>query len=305
MHYTDLELNVLNNDFYNLVIQTKSIYHSIRVVNLMGFNFNAKTIYRQIKAGMLRLKSSDLPRENITKKTVEIDKSYKREISGHTYEDYQAYKLSNPKTIEWQMDCVQGIQGKEEPVLLTLQIVEIKFLFIFLINKQSADEVLKKLKEFKNHFSTRRFNKLLEILLTDNGHEFIKLKELMKLLPRTHIFYCHPYSSYEKGSIENNHELIRRVIPQGVSLKCYSQEDINLLCSNINSLYREELDGKCPFDLINKFVSKEILDKLGLKYIAAKEVSLIPELLGEKNITNIKKYLSKAEIKKSHITFMK
>lgn len=305
MHYTDLELNVLNNDFYNLVIQTKSIYHSIRVVNLMGFNFNAKTIYRQIKAGMLRLKSSDLPRENITKKTVEIDKSYKREISGHTYEDYQAYKLSNPKTIEWQMDCVQGIQGKEEPVLLTLQIVEIKFLFIFLINKQSADEVLKKLKEFKNHFSTRRFNKLLEILLTDNGHEFIKLKELMKLLPRTHIFYCHPYSSYEKGSIENNHELIRRVIPQGVSLKCYIQEDINLLCSNINSLYREELDGKCPFDLINKFVSKEILDKLGLKYIAAKEVSLIPELLGEKNITNIKKYLSKAEIKKSHITFMK
>ena len=127
----------------------------------------------------------------------------------------------------------------------------------------------------------------------------------MKLLPKTHIFYCHPYSSYEKGSIENNHELIRRVIPQGVSLKCYSQEDINLLCSNINSLYREELDGKCPFDLINKFVSKEILDKLGLKYIAAKEVSLIPELLGEKNITNIKKYLSKTEIKKSHITFIK
>ena len=45
--------------------------------------------------------------------------------------------------------------------------------------------------------------------------------------------------------------------------------------------------------------------KENAEYIAAKEVSLIPELLGEKNITNIKKYLSKTEIKKSHITFIK
>lgn len=48
MHYTELELEILNNDFYNLVINTKSIYHSITVINSMGFNFKRKTIYRQI-----------------------------------------------------------------------------------------------------------------------------------------------------------------------------------------------------------------------------------------------------------------
>lgn len=303
MHYSELELNILNNDFYNLVKQTKSIYHSIRVINLMGFNFNIKTIYRQIKLGLLRLQSSDLPRANTKKKTIEIDKSYKRDISGHTYEDYEKYKLNNPQAIEWQMDCVQGIQGKDEPVLLTLQIVEIKFLFIFIINKQTADAVLEKLKEFKECFSIRKFNKLLEILLTDNGHEFIKLNELLALLPKTNIFYCHPYSSSEKGSIENNHELIRRVIPQGVSLKCYTQNEINLLCSNINSLFRKELEGKCPFDLIEKYIPIETLNKLRLTHIEPKEVTLIPELLGEKNVTNINKYLSKAEIKKAHIIF--
>lgn len=89
------------------------------------------------------------------------------------------------------------------------------------------------------YFDVEAFNKLLEILLTDNGHEFIKLNELSTLLPKTNIFYCHPYSSCEKGSIENNHELIRRVIPQGVSLKVYTQNEINKLCSNINSLFRE------------------------------------------------------------------
>lgn len=305
MHYFDLELNILNNDFYNLVINTKSIYHSLKVINSMGYSFNIKTIYRQIKLGLLRLKPSDLPRANKKRKKKEIDKSYKRDITNHTYEDYKKYKDSHPLAIEWQMDCVQGIQGKDEPVFLTLQIVQIKFLFIFIINNQTANAVLKKLKEFKGYFTIEKFNELLEILLTDNGHEFIKLDDLLTILPKANIFYCHPNSSYEKGSIENNHELIRRVIPQGVSLKCYTQKEINLLCSNINSLFREGLDGKCPFELVEQYISLDILIKLGLGRIEPINVTLIPELLGEKNIKNITKYLSKSDIKKAHITFKK
>ena len=305
MHYSDLELNILNNDFYNLVIQNKSIYHSLMVINLMGFNFNIKTIYRQIKSGLLRLKTTDLPRANTKKKTTEKDKTYKRDIFGHTYEDYEKYKSNNPFAIEWQMDCVQGIQGRNEPVLLTMQIMEIKFLFMFLINSQTANEVHKKIKEFKGYFNLENFNKIFEILLTDNGHEFIKLDELLEILPKTNIFYCHPYSSCEKGSIENNHELIRRVIPQGVSLNIYNQDEMNLLCSNINSLFRNELGGKCPFELINKYIPIEILNKLGLKRISPKDVTLIPELLGEKNIINIQKYLSKKDIEKAHIKLKK
>lgn len=99
--------------------------------------------------------------------------------------------------------------------------------------------------------------------------------------------------------------MIRRVIPQGVSLSCYTQEDINLLCSNINSLYRESLKDKCPFDLVNNYISIEILNKLGIKRIEPNKVNLIPELLGDKNIINIKKYLSDKDIKKAHILFLK
>ena len=102
------------------------------------------------------------------------------------------------------------------------------------------------------------------------------------------MFYCHPYSSFEKGSIENNHELIRRVIPKGVSLKPYTQKELNLLCSHINSLFRESLDGKCPFDLIENYISLDSITKLGLSKINSLDVCLIPELLGDKNVNNIK-----------------
>lgn len=304
LHYTNIELDILNNDFYCLVINTKSIYHSICVINSMGFNFNIKSIYRQIKEDRLRLKSSDLPRARRTIKYEEIDKNYKRNIAGHTYEDYLDKKKKKPDIIEWQMDCVQGIQGKNEQVFLTLQIVKIKFLFIFILNSQTQDEVIKQLKLFNEILKSDELNKLIELLLTDNGHEFINLDKLIEVIGHEHIYYCHPYSSFEKGSIENNHELLRRIIPQGVSLNIYNEDDIHLICSHINSLFREELKGKCPFDLIYDYLTEDTIKKLGYFKINPKDVKLIPELLGNKNITNIKKYLTPNDIKKANIKFI-
>ena len=305
LHYTTLELEVLNNDFYCLVKNTRSIYHSLCVINSAGYNFNIKSIYRQIKDDKLRLKPSDLPRVKRNVKNNKIDKSYKRNITGHTYEDYLSTIKENPEIIEWQMDCVQGIQGANEPVFLTLQIVEIKFLFIFILNKHTNNEVIKKLVTFNEILKSDKSNKSIELLLTDNGHEFINLEKLIETIENKHIYYCHPYSSFEKGSIENNHELLRRIIPQGVSLSAYNEDDIKLICSHINSLFRKELDGKCPFDLINNYLSSETLKILGYSKINASEVKLIPELLGEKNVLNIKKYLSTNDINKSNIKFIK
>ena len=142
----------------------------------------------------------------------------------------------------------------------------------------------------------------MEVLLTDNGKEFTNIELIKTVSDKINIFYCHPYSSFEKGSIENNHELIRRVIPKGVSLKPYTQKEVNLLCSHINSLCRESLDGKSPFDLVNKYISETKIDKLGLSKIDPLDVCLIPDLLGIKNINNIKKYLDNQEIKKANIS---
>ena len=45
-----------------------------------------------------------------------------------------------------------------------------------------------------------------------------------------------------------------------------------MVCSHINSLIREELNDKCPFDLINNYLSKETLTKLGYFKIDADKV---------------------------------
>ena len=296
---------ILNDILCPLIIKTKSIYHSVITVNnAYKKDFKKFTIYKQIERKQLVIKPSDLPRCRRNIKVQNKDKSYKRDMTGHTYEDRDKYKENNPNAIETQMDTVEGIKENNAPVFLTLEIVEINFLFIFKIDNQTNIEVVKKLSYFKDIIGIEVFNKMMEILLTDNGHEFINIEEIQKVSSNINIFYCHPYSSFEKGSIENNHELIRRVIPKGVSLKPYNQKEINLLCSHINSLFRESLNGKCPFDLIDKYIPLDKIKELGLSKINALDVCLIPELLGDKNVNNIKKYLDKNEIKKANISFI-
>ena len=88
-------------------------------------------------------------------------------------------------------------------------------------------------------------------------------------------------------------------------MKPYTQKEFNLLCSNINSLFRKKLDGNCPFDLIEKYIPLDKINELGLYKINPLDVCLIPELLDDKNVDNIKKYLDKTDLKKVNISFIK
>ena len=273
LHYTEEELEIVNTDLVNLILTSKSVYHSVTVINKRGYNFKESTIYDQIEKGLINISTKDLPRNNRIKgEKKEIDITYKRDVEGHTFENYNTYKDDNPNAIEIQMDTVEGIKDANQKVLLTLEIVE------------------------------KVFDKIMEILLTDNGSEFINPNKFTELSDNCHIFYCHPNRSNEKGSVENIHEFIRRVIPKGISLNVYNQEDINLICNNTNSLYRKSLDGKCAFDLVEKYIPLDKLELLGFKKIEDYNVNLTPQLLGDKNIKNILKHLTKDMIKKANIT---
>lgn len=303
IRYSELELQILNNDFANLFFNTRSIHHTIIYFQSKGFNYVERTIYHKIKNNQLRIKPADLPKNRNGKSNKNKDTSYKRtNIKGMTYEDYEKYKEAHPNATEIQMDTVLGTNYANEPAMLTLQIVDIKFLFILKINQHTAIEVKNKLSYLKEKIGDEIFDNLFEILLTDNGSEFINTKILIEAIGnKVHIFYCHPFSSFEKGSIENNHELIRSVIPKGVNLSVYNQKDYNLLSSHINSLIRNSLNNKCPFDLVERYIPLSILNELNLQKIDADKIVLIPKLLGTKNIENIKKYLDDKTIKKEKI----
>ena len=108
---------------------------------------------------------------------------------------------------DWEMDTIAGKDGKG--ALLTLYERKTGYGIISnLPNGKQAEGVLeaawKELIPFKDKVLT---------ITTDNGTEFAKHKELAKRL-NTKIYFAHPYSSWEKGGVENFNKLIRQYIPK-------------------------------------------------------------------------------------------
>ena len=131
------------------------------------------------------------------------------------------------------------------------------------------------------------FAKEVEIILTDRGSEFILAQEAEMRedgTRRTRMFYCDSMASWQKGSLENVHLLVREICPKGCDLYALgltSQEKANLISSHINSYPKEKLHGRSSLQLIH-FFNEEMAKKLcgfGITEIPADEVILKPYLL--------------------------
>ena len=95
----------------------------------------------------------------------------------------------------------------------------------------------------------------------------------------TQVFYCDPNSSWQKGSIEKNHEFIRYILPKGTSFANLTQNDCYKIASHINSIPRLSLNNVSPYEAALLFTGKDNLDKLQIKKIDYDDIDLTSNLL--------------------------
>ena len=96
---------------------------------------------------------------------------------------------------------------------------------------------------------------------------------------RSNIFYCDPQTPSQKPHVENNHNLVRNILPNGRKLSSLTQHDLNIMFSHINSVPRKILGGKTPYEVFSFLYSEDILHKLGIVRIQPDAVTLKPFLL--------------------------
>ncbi len=101
------------------------------------------------------------------------------------------------------------------------------------------------------------YQSLAESLTLDNGTENARYEEL-----NINTFFCHPYCSCEKATMENSFGRLRRFIPKGASLRNYSNEDIARFAELMNDTPRKCLNYRTPKEV---FEEQLILKKLSLK----------------------------------------
>ena len=248
-------------------------------------SFSRTTMYNYVDLGVFSFRNIDLPRKVKYKKRKENEKQrIRRETAirkGRTYEDFQKYISENSECSIVEMDTVEGIKGGK--VFLTLLFRQSKFMLIYLLENKNMECVEKAFKSIKDAVGLDTFKRVFEVILTDNGSEFFNPMSIEKNAETeeiiSHVFYCDPGASWQKGAIEKNHEFIRYVLPKGSSFDELTQEKVNILMSNINSTSRDILNGKTPYDATTLIINEETIAKLGVIKIIADEVNLSPSLL--------------------------
>ena len=258
------------------------IYHILKTHNL---DASSSTLYRYIRKGYLSIAPIDLARavkfkERRKSKLPSIPKEAKK---GRSYEDFQNYLALHQLDSWLEMDTVMGRMGGK--VLLTFNLSFCNFIFARLLDNKTALEVTKHLYDIKNtlHQADKDFFQLFPVILTDNGGEFARVDDIeMDVRGESKLFFCDPNRSDQKGRIEKNHTLIRDILPKGTSFDNLTQEDINLVCSHVNSVKRATLNGKSAYELFAFTYGEEIPKLLGISKIPAEDVCQSSKLLQHK-----------------------
>jgi len=82
-------------------------------------------------------------------------------------------------------------------------------------------------------------------ITSDNGLEFANHKNISEVLDYDH-YFCHPYSSWERGLNEYTNGLIRQYIPKGTSFENITPEYIKMIEDKLNNRPRKTLNWKTP-----------------------------------------------------------
>lgn len=161
-------------------------------------------------------------------------------------ENRPAYIGQRSERGHWEMDLIIG-KAETSPVLLTLTERYSRQELIFKLPDRKAstirgvfDQLERQHKDFDQRFKT---------LTTDNGSEFMEYEKLCRSIhggSRFQVWYCHSYSAWEKGSVENHNRMIRRFFPKGTDFSKISKKRIAAVQDWMNNYPRKILQWQTP-----------------------------------------------------------
>ena len=209
---------------------------------IFNTTISAPTLYRYIEQGVfLTITNKDLPvkRNKTTRKYKKVRAS--RAPRGESIEKRPAEIAERSTFGHWEMDCVVGKKGTKKTFLVLTERYT-RYEIIRIMKDHTAESVIKALNGIERKYGADLFAKIFKTITIDNGSEFSDYSGIEQSCrrkgTRTKAYYCHPYSSYERGSNENQNKMIRRHYPKGMSLEKITPEDTRKLEKWINNYPR-------------------------------------------------------------------
>lgn len=285
INLTAEEIYKINSILTPLIKKGQTINH-LYINHPDILDFSKPSFYNYVNNGVFEFSPLDFPRIVKYKKRKNSKNRRTRKereiLINRKYDDFQKFISNHPDFNIVEMDTVEGLKD-ENDCFLTLLWRKSKFMLIFKLESQTSEEVSRIFNILQTLIPYDDYKRLFEVILTDNGHEFFDVLNIECMHSTgeqvTKLFFCDPHMSCQKGMIEKNHEFIRYILPKGSSFKNITQEDCDLFMNNINSLCRDSLNGKSPYEAMLFLCDEYVLKSLNCYHIKPDEVILNDSLL--------------------------
>lgn len=221
-------------------------------IKVKGLKFDTTiceaTLYSYIKKGVfLTLEMTHLPckgKQKRSYKRIKKTKPAKRKSAGKSIEKRSPEVAERKNVGHWEMDCVDGKKRTKEALLVLSERKARKEIMVKMKDK-TRESVVAALDRLERRFGSM-FSKIFQTITVDNGSEFADVEGLersclRKGQKRTQVFYCHPYSSHERGTNENINGMIRRWFPKGTDFGKVSAKAVQAVEDWLNAYPREIL----------------------------------------------------------------
>ena len=189
------------------------------------------TIYKYIDNGVfLRVTNEKLPMGGKRKQEYKQVKA-SRLPKGDDIDDRPEYINERTEPFDWEMDSVLSARkSKTTKRVLTMTERKSRADLIFLMKDGTMASVVGVLDGLEKKLGTENFRAIFHSITVDNGSEFQDWEGMTRAVEgegeRTHIYYCHPYSAFERGSNENGNRMYRRRRPKGTDFAELTEEEV-------------------------------------------------------------------------------
>ncbi len=211
------------------------------------FSISFPTIYRAIDSGILPPRLKKIMRFKWKHKKCKTDDKRGKIPNTTSIHDRPAGAENRSRFGHWESDTVLGKRGtgciathveRKSGYLIAVKIPDRQDKAFTVATIAAFAKISEKL---KNSFTV------------DNGKEFAAHKELAAGTG-IKVFFCDPYSPWQRGTNENTNGLLRQFFPKGSSFAGITNEKLQAVVDLINNRSRKRLGFRSPTELLLNFL---------------------------------------------------
>lgn len=147
----------------------------------------------------------------------------------------------------WEGDLVEGSRGT---YIATLVERRSRFVILVKLSEKKTEAVVDALIK-----AVRKLPAALRRSLTwDRGMELANHAKFT-VATDVQVYFCDPYSPWQRGSNENTNGLLRQYYPKGKDLSAVTQSQLDVVARKLNTRPRQTLQWKTPAHILNTSVS--------------------------------------------------